>query len=234
MTGPGLVLAAVMLLGGCAAVGDLEPLRLPPAEVPARTGVEPEAPLLVEEMPEYRIYPHDNLQVQVYGHADLNRTVQVSPDGRISFPLIGTLTVGGLTAPEAEKLLEDGLARYLVNPQVTMIAPQVRERITRLREEQEELERKEREEVYVFVSGQVRSPGAYRLKPGMTAYQALTMAGWLTGIAAPNRTRVIRRGADGREEVIIVPVAEMVRRGDMSQDVELKPGDAIVVPESFF
>lgn len=209
---------------GCGAMNGFDPAGLPPemGEVPDRPAAVGDPETANNDLAEYRIFPHDTLEIQVYGHNDLSRRLQVSSDGRISFPLVGVLAVGGMSAPEAESRLEEALAEYLVNPQVTVIAPQVRERITR-----------REEEVFVFVSGQVRNPGAYRFKPGMTAYQALTLAGWLTSIAAPNRTRVIRRTGEG-EEVFVVPVADIQRRGDMTRDVALEPNDVIVVPESFF
>lgn len=209
---PAALFLLLALAGGCgmAAYDQLPPLPERAASAEA-------------ELPDYRIFPHDNLEVTVYGHSDLSRGTQVSADGRITFPLIGQVMVAGLTAHEAEGLLAEKFARYIVSPQVTVIVPQVPGRVAR-REEQREK---------VFVSGQVRRPGVYDWRRGLTVYEVITAAGGPTSVAAPNRTRVIRRGEDG-DETIPVPVAEMMRRGDMSRDIPLEPGDVVFVPESFF
>ena len=167
------------------------------------------------EVPGFTILPHDTMEVLVYDNPDLSLRVQVSPSGMISFPLVGSLRVEGLTAPEAEELLEEKLSEYIVNPRVNVTVPQIAERVV------------------IYVSGQVRRPGSYRLKPGMTVYQAITVAGGLTDIAAANHTRVVRSGQDG-QEVIPVRIAAMLRSGDMSGDIRLEPGDTVIVPESFF
>ncbi len=163
----------------------------------------------------FSILPHDTMEVLVYDNPDLSMRVQVSPSGMISFPLVGSIRVEGLTAPESEELLEEKLSEYIVNPRVNVTVPQIAERVV------------------IYVSGQVMRPGSYRLKLGMTVYQAITVAGGLTDIAAPNNTRVVRSGEDG-QEVIPVRIAAMLRSGDMSGDIRLMPGDTVIVPESFF
>jgi polysaccharide biosynthesis/export protein len=168
-----------------------------------------------ERSGDYLIMAHDTMEVLVYDNPDLNIRVQVSPSGTVSLPLIGSVEVRGLTTPQAEEMLQDRLSEYIVNPRVNVTVPQIAER------------------VIIYVSGQVRSPGSYRLTPGMTAYQAITVAGGMTSIAAPNHTRVVRT-YDGKQETIPVRVAAMLRSGDMSGDVALMPGDTIIVPESFF
>ncbi len=164
---------------------------------------------------DYLIMAHDTMEVLVYDNPDLNMRVQVSPSGTVSLPLIGSVEVRGLTTPEAEKMLQERLSEYIVNPKVNVTVPQIAER------------------VIIYVSGQVRRPGSYRLTPGMTAYQAITVAGGMTSVAAPNHTRVVRT-YDGKQEVIPVRVAAMLKSGDMSGDIPLMPGDTIIVPESFF
>lgn len=85
----------------------------------------------------------------------------------------------------------------------------------------------------VFVFGEVKKPGSYPLEKETTVVEAITMAEGFTDIAAPNRTRIIRSEA-GKERTIPVNVKDITKGGDKSKDITLKPGDIIVVPESFF
>ncbi len=84
-----------------------------------------------------------------------------------------------------------------------------------------------------FVTGQVKSPGYYKIKDrAISVVEAITMAGGLTRLAAGNRTRLVRR-MDGKEVTLKVPVEDILD-GDKSQDVIVRPNDVIVVPESYF
>ncbi|MDD5428456.1 MAG: polysaccharide export protein [Candidatus Omnitrophica bacterium] len=162
---------------------------------------------------EYYISEGDLLDINVYDEPDLTKTVRVSHEGTISYPLIGTVSVSGLTAEKLEVKIRDLLEKdYLVNPQVIVLI---------------------REYSKVYVMGQVRRPGAYELKAGMTAVEAIALAGGLTDIASPNGTKVIRK-KDGKERVFNVPVSSILKGGDASKDVVLERNDTIAVPESLF
>ncbi len=217
----------LFLFAGCATVEY--------ASFPIETA--PPAPVTEAEedaVSDYLIQPHDTMEVFVYENPDFNTKLQVSPRGEITFPLIGSLQVKDLTAHEAENILENELSEYVVNPRVNIIVPQIAERIAERKARRLEEEKKALEDtLVVYVSGQVRRPGSYRLTPGMTVYRAITVAGGLTDIAAPNNTRVVRTHED-KVEIIPVRIAAMLRSGDMSGDIQLIPGDTIFVPESFF
>ncbi|MBM3243864.1 MAG: hypothetical protein FJZ12_03415, partial [Candidatus Omnitrophica bacterium] len=86
---------------------------------------------------------------------------------------------------------------------------------------------------FIVVLGQVRSPGRYSFKEGMTVIEAIGLAGGLTNIAASNSTRVIRL-KDGNKLNIRVPVGSILSGGQKDKDIILQPEDTIVVPESFF
>jgi len=161
---------------------------------------------------EYRIFPRDILEIRVYDNPDLTQRLEVSESGEISFPLIGKVKVVGLTTPEAEQTLKNNLAEYIINPQVAVLVAQ-------------------RQKIYV--SGEVSTPGAYELTAGMTVFEAITLAGGFTDFAAPNKTTVRRTRGD-KKEAIIVPIAEILKKGDKKNDIILEPGDVIVVPETFF
>ncbi len=86
----------------------------------------------------------------------------------------------------------------------------------------------------VFVFGEVNSPGSYKLlEKEITVLEAITMAGGLTKYAAPNRIRVISN-EDGVGKIIKVDVKKITKSGDRSKDIVLKPGDVVVVPQSYF
>jgi len=85
----------------------------------------------------------------------------------------------------------------------------------------------------IYVSGEVKKPGAYELTAGITVFEAITLAGGFTDFAAPNKTSVRRTKGD-KKEAIIVPIAEILKRGDKKKDITLEPGDVIIVPETFF
>ena len=85
----------------------------------------------------------------------------------------------------------------------------------------------------VTVIGEVNRPGTYNLKPNMKIVEAIAMAGSFTRIAAPKKTKIVRT-ENGIEKTIIVNVDDITKRGRKDKDILLKPGDIIMVPESFF
>jgi polysaccharide export outer membrane protein len=87
-------------------------------------------------------------------------------------------------------------------------------------------------ETYVYILGQVNKPGEYLFKDKLTVVEAVTLAGGLTKIAAPNRTRVIRVES-GSKKAIKVNIGKILK-GDKKRDIVLQPDDVVMVPESFF
>jgi len=166
-----------------------------------------------EKSGDYRISVSDLVEINVYEEKDLSVTVRVTPDGAISYPLLGNVRVLGLTPSEVEQKITTLLAEdYLVNPQVNVLI---------------------KEFAQVFIMGQVKAPGSYQLKEGMTVIGAIAMAGGLTDTAASNNVRVVRVEA-GQKQIFTVPIGSILQGGDRSKDLALKPNDTITVPESFF
>ncbi len=160
---------------------------------------------------EYVIAPQDLLSITVYEHRELSQKVRVSSEGMITFPLIGRVAVADLTAAEVERhlaLLLD--ARYIVNPQVTV---QVKEAAD------------------IYLLGEVVKPGLYKLRAGLTVVEAITMAGGFTKTAAPNKARLIRSQGIGKETVL-VPLNEII--ANVREDISLRAGDIVMIPETFF
>ena len=160
---------------------------------------------------EYRIGANDVLDITVYGEEALTQEVRVTTNGHITYPLLGRIRASGLSVTELEDSIRRSLAKdYIRNPQVKVFV-------------------KEFSNVYVF--GQVKEPGPYLFKGGMTILQAITTAGGFTKIANPRKVRVVRTH-DGDRQVLNINVSE-ITKGE-KEDIILRPGDTVVVPESFF
>ena len=153
--------------------------------------------------PGYRLGANDLIKVQVFGEESLNTETRVSGDGKISIPLLGVLEIKGLTVKETEELIAKRLADgYLKNPRVIIY-------ITKYRN--------------FFVSGEVKTPGAYPYEDGLSVLKAVTLAGGFTNKASPSRVKIKRLKDNKEEETISVKLHDPVF-----------PDDVIVVPESFF
>ena len=161
----------------------------------------------------YTIGVGDLLQIEVYDEPDLTKEVRVLTDGTLSFPLLGSLKAVHLTVGELEAEIRRRLAeRFLVNPQVTVFV-------------------KEFSSVYVF--GEVKNPGSFPIVGKMTVFEAITRAGGFTEVANPSKVKVIRVEG-GKEVSYIVDIESLTKKGDLSQDRELKAKDRVIVPRSFF
>ena len=186
-----------------------------------QTEEEPKKHNIVNKRGVYLLDSRDILDIETFEEEDLTITLRVADNGTIVYPLIGSVEVKGLSAQEAEekleKLLRDG--GYLKNPQIT------------IRLNLEEMKRYGDKEIYVM--GEVRKPSAIPiLGKNITVLEAIAKAQGFTDFAAPNRTTVTRI-EDGVEKIIIVDLKK-AKKGDRSLDIILKPGDLVVVPETFF
>lgn len=165
---------------------------------------------------QYIIGPGDTLQVFVWRNPELSTTVPVRPDGMISVPLVEDMVAVGKTPSQLARDMEQVLAEYIRSPQVNIIVSNPVSTFSQVR-----------------VIGQVGQPQAIPYREGMTVLDAILAAGGLGQFAAGNRAKVVRT-VDGRQQEIDVRVADLVNRGDLKQNIELRPGDVLVVPESFF
>jgi polysaccharide biosynthesis/export protein len=177
--------------------------------------------------PEYAAGPQDVLTITVWEQAALSGKFTVGTDGNISFPLLGTIKVAGLTSRAIETLLRTRLGDgYLKNPQVTV-------EVTQFLSQR------------IFVMGEVRTPGAVALTGEVTLLEALTRAGGVTenaggellllrgDRAAGAATAPLTAGARGVTELARVSIGDL-RSGAFSQNIPLKDGDSIFVPRTEF
>jgi polysaccharide export outer membrane protein len=161
---------------------------------------------------DYRIGAGDVLQVSVWKSPEISvPTVTVRPDGMITIPLIKDVHVGQLTPSQAERLITDGLAKYIIDPNVTVIVATSNSK-----------------KVYIVGSVKTEGPIAYTYR--MTVMQAISEAGGLTEYAKRRKIYVIRHEA-GRDYRMDFNYDEVVRGTRMEQNIELLPGDTVVIPQ---
>jgi polysaccharide export outer membrane protein len=159
------------------------------------------------------IGPGDVMSVNIFGEPDLSGEHHVSTDGTIRLPLVGNLPVVGLTADEAnDRVAAAYNAQFLKNAQVSIFIKAFNSR-------------------RVYVLGAVKKPGPVAYTDYMTVLAAVSMAGGPSRIADANRS-MLTREQDGEKLRLRVPVADIGK--GTAQDIELKPGDIIFVPESLF
>lgn len=166
---------------------------------------------------EYKIETGDVVAVTVYEQPDLSTRARLDSTGEITLPLIGGVQIGGLSVSEATKKITSLLEKdYLVNPQVSIFIQEYHPK-------------------KVFVMGFVNRPGEYELfkDRGTTVIEAITMAGGFKEGAAQNGTKIMRKENNG-QTTISVKITDIMQKGNKREDVLLKPGDVIFVPESFF
>lgn len=171
----------------------------------------PSAPASVGD--NYKLSPGDLVEIKVFQEDDLLTTTRISKDGTISFPLLGTVEIGGRSIASATRQIRDQLdARFLVNPQVTItLQGYDKRRFT--------------------VLGQVQKPGTYSMlyQDTLDLLEAIGTAGGFTRIADQGNI-TLKRIVKGREEILKLNAKEMAR--EKGKTVEVLPGDIITVGES--
>lgn len=179
------------------------------------------APVSAEEQysksPDYLIGPNDNLEVFVWRAPELSTKVTVRPDGRISTPLVEDMVAAGKTPSKLAKDLEKALLQYVKTPQVTVIVSDFSSTF----------------EQQVRVIGEAQKPLAIPYQAGMTVLDVMVAVGGLTEFAAGNKSVLIRGKGDQRQSYRL-RLNDLMRKGKISANVPVMPGDVILIPESVF
>ena len=161
---------------------------------------------------DYIIGPEDVLEITIWRNTDLSKSVAVRPDGRISLPLMGDVGAAGRTVAQLAEAIADKLKEFKENPQVSIVVKEVNS-------------------YAIYVLGEVSKPGKYPLKSKTTLLQAITLASGFTPAAARNKIVVFRFGDQGGKDIKIkASYDDIIMRDDSPQNIQLKPGDTIVVP----
>lgn len=151
----------------------------------------------------------DVIHVSVWKNIELSQTVTVGPDGFVSLPLLGDVHVAGMTVNELGQKLAVRLNSYVVNPQVTVSVVDIRSR-------------------QVYVLGQVSKPGGYPLIAPINVLQLIALAGGLSNYANRKEITILRAKPHGTQKIIFN--YNHVVRGDDKQNIDLQPGDTVIVP----
>lgn len=161
---------------------------------------------------EYRIQPGDVLDVRFYNNPELNESVTVRPDGRITLQLAPEVRAASMTPEELSRFLSSQYTQELRNPRIAVI---VRTPASNR----------------VYVGGEVTKPGVVSLLAPLTVLQSITEAGGLTNDARTNEIIIIRKG-EKKPIIFTVDIARVLDGSDLSQDVTLVPYDIVFVPKS--
>lgn len=160
---------------------------------------------------QYIIGPEDVLLIHVWREETLTRAVTVRIDGKISHPLVDEIQAVGLTPLQLKKVVIEKIKKYVDEPVVSIIVM-------------------EANSFKVFVSGQVRSQGVYRLRKETTILELIPMVGGFTDWADQKKILIIRK-EDGKEKRIIVNYKKIVKGDKSADNVILRAGDIVIVPD---
>jgi polysaccharide export outer membrane protein len=160
---------------------------------------------------QYVIGPEDLLYIHVWREDALSRTVPVRVDGNISLPLVHELKAAGLTPLKLKENLTERFKEFIENPNVSVTVM-------------------EANSLKVYVTGQVKTPGVYRLRSETTVLQIIPMAGGFTDWANQKKILIIRK-ENGKEKRITVNYKKILKGGSPDSNIVLKAGDTVIVPE---
>jgi polysaccharide export outer membrane protein len=167
----------------------------------------------------YVMGPGDTVSVFVYRAPELSADLPVRPDGRISLPLVPDIQVAGRTPSDLARDVEERLKRYVREPNVTVM---VRSFIGMPNQQ-------------IRVIGEAAQPMSMPYREGLSVLDVMIASRGLTRYAAGNRAEIIRTDpATGQREVVRVRLNDLLRSGNVAQDIPMRPGDTLVIPQGWF
>lgn len=166
---------------------------------------------------DYLIGPGDSLQIFVWNNPEVSMSVTVRPDGKISTPLMEDLPVTGKTPTQMAREVEVALAKYVKDPIVTIMVGGFNGPYSE----------------QIRIIGQAARPQSIPYKQHMTLLDVMIAVGGVTDFADANQVKLARI-VNGAQEVYRVRLDDLVNGGDISANVDMRPGDIIIVPEAWF
>jgi polysaccharide biosynthesis/export protein len=164
----------------------------------------------------YVIGAGDSLNIIVWRNPELSMSVPVRPDGKLSTPLVDELTVQGKTSVQVARDVEKALAKFVRDPVVTVL-------VTKFEGPYSE---------QIRVVGEAAKPQFLPYKQRMTLLDVMIAVGGLTDFADGNAASIMRTSEGGKQ--YSVRLKDLIRRGDLSANVDVKPGDILVIPQGWF
>lgn len=164
----------------------------------------------------YIIGPGDTLNIIVWRNPELSQSVPVRPDGKVSTPLVDELVAQGKNSTEIAREIEQLLGKFVRDPVVTVIVTSF---VGPYSEQ-------------IRVVGEAARPQFLPYKQKMTLLDVMIAVGGLTDFADGNGASILRTAEGGKQ--YSVRLRDLIKRGDISNNVEMKPGDILVIPQSWF
>lgn len=164
----------------------------------------------------YVIGPLDTVNIVVWRNPDLSMSVPVRPDGRISTPLVEDLPALGRNPSQLARDLEQALGKYIRDPVVTVIVNNFQGPTSE----------------QIRIIGEAARPQAVAYRQNMTMLDVMIAVGGLTDFADGNKAVLVRGAEQGKQ--YNVRLADLVRRGDISANIDMRPGDVLIIPQSWF
>jgi polysaccharide export outer membrane protein len=165
---------------------------------------------------DYHIGPLDTINVIVWRNPELSLSVPVRPDGKITTPLVDDLPALGKTPTELERDMEKALVKYIRDPVVTIV-------VTAFAGPAHE---------QIRVIGEATKPQVLPYRRDMTVLDVMIAVGGLTDFADGNSARIFRVADGGK--IYAVRLRDLVKRGDITANVDMRPGDILIIPQSWF
>ncbi|MEO7494743.1 MAG: XrtA/PEP-CTERM system exopolysaccharide export protein [Massilia sp.] len=167
--------------------------------------------------PDYVIGPGDSVNIIVWRNPEVSMSVPVRPDGKITTPLVEDLPASGKTSTELARDIEKALSKFIQQPVVTVIVTGFIGTYDK----------------QIRVIGQAARPQALPYRRDMTLMDVLIAVGGVTEFASGNKASIIRT-VDGKQQKFNVRLNDLIKEGDISANLAMRPGDVLVIPESFF
>ena len=165
----------------------------------------------------YLVGPGDTVNIVVWRNPDLSMTIPVPPNGKISTPLVEDLQASGKTTTQLARDIEKVLAKYIQSPVVTVIVTTFVGPYNQ----------------QIRVIGEAAKPQALPYREYMTLLDVMIAVGGITDFADGNKASILRAGG-GKTQRFGVRLTDLVRGGDLSADVAMRPGDVLIIPQSLF
>lgn len=177
----------------------------------------PLEPGTLDANPDYLIGPGDSVNIFIWRQPELSATVPVRPDGKITTPLIEDVQAAGKTPTELARDMEEVLSLYVRDPVVTVMVTGFRGPFSQR----------------IRVVGEAVNPQAIAFSEQMTLLDVMVEVGGLTEFAAGNRASIVRI-ENGETRQYGVRIDDLIRRGEITANVAMLPGDVLIIPESWF
>ena len=206
-------LAVALTAGGLAACGHIDAEPITPGPRPTARFPNIGYADWSDDEPSYRFYPGDEIELTVPSAPELNKTVTVQPDGRVSLPLISPVMAADRTIQDLEGSISQAYSSQLLRPQVQISV-------------------KSTTPLKIFVGGEVKNPGVFDMAGDGDALRAIIQAGGFTPGAKRNQVVIIRRGPDGKAMMRTANMLAGLTRGGGADLVPLRRFDVVYVPRS--